>query len=259
MRQELPAQGLAQGRERLVARLESCGLPRAAIDALLSRHTLVRYPKDMPLFTEGSPADVIFAVMGGIVKIYCAGSRGNRILVGLAGAGDLVGYADFGGDEDERAQMFEAEAFSSAAVALFTRDHILRVLRSLDAGTVLKLTESVNFLWASIVHRYACFLGMSLRERLESVFAEMAERFGLADARGVMLTPEIGQEALAEMIGGSRPMVSKLLAEMMRQGVILRDGRHYIVRRPPATSAKDTPQAPERAPGANQRGGTSAA
>lgn len=249
MQQEI-AQGLTQSRERLVARLENCGLPRTAIDTLLSRHTLVRYPKDTALFTKGSPADVVFAVMGGIVKIYCADPRGDRILVALAGPGDLAGYADFGENEGERSQIFEAEALSNATVALFTRDHILRVLRGVDAGTVLKLTESVNSMWASMVHRCASFLGMSLRERLESVFAEMAERFGHADARGVMLTPEIGQEALAEMIGGSRPMVSKLLAEMMQQGIILREGRHYIVRRPSAGAAANESA---DAPGANQR------
>jgi hypothetical protein len=31
------------------------------------------------------------------------------------------------------------------------------------------------------------------------------------------------------MIGGSRPMVSKLLMEMKQEGVIAREGKHYIV------------------------------
>jgi len=51
----------------------------------------------------------------------------------------------------------------------------------------------------------------------------------VTDARGILITPELEQEGLAEMIGGSRPMVSKLLMEMKRAGVIARVGKHYIV------------------------------
>jgi Crp-like helix-turn-helix domain len=70
---------------------------------------------------------------------------------------------------------------------------------------------------------------MPLRERLNDVFADLARRYGMRTGEGMLLLPELGQEALAEMIGGSRPMVSKLLTEMTAEGVIAREGRHYIL------------------------------
>jgi CRP-like cAMP-binding protein len=102
-------------------------------------------------------------------------------------------------------------------------------LRKLEPDLILTLAENVNSLWAAAVYRYARFLGMTLRERLEVIFAGMAERFGVTEARGILITPELEQESLAEMIGGSRPMVSKLLMEMKQEGVIAREGKHYIV------------------------------
>ncbi|MGH7915904.1 MAG: Crp/Fnr family transcriptional regulator [Candidatus Binataceae bacterium] len=222
---------IAQGRMRLVSRLERFGLPTAAAEALLSRYTLVRYPKHSPLFGEASPSDVVFAIIGGIVKVYCSRWGEGRILFELAGPGDLAGYADFSERLEAAHQSFEAEALTNSIVALFTRDHIMRVLERLDAATMIKLTANLNATWMAVVHRYAQFLGMSLRERLDAVFTELAARFGVADARGVLLTPEIGQEGLAEMIGGSRPMVNKLLSEMAHEGLIARQGRHYILRR----------------------------
>jgi CRP/FNR family cyclic AMP-dependent transcriptional regulator len=229
MERELKGQGLAQGHDRLFSRLESCGLPKDVIQTLFSRHTLVRYPKGSPLFEKGSPADVVFVVLSGIVKIYCARSGAARTLVELAGPGDLAGYADFTDKSRERSQLFDAAALTNSCVALITRDHVLHVLRKLDPDIILTLAENVNSLWASAVYRYARFVGMTLRERLEVIFAEMAERFGVTDARGVMITPELEQEALAEMIGGSRPMVSKLLMEMKQEGMIAREGKHYIL------------------------------
>jgi CRP-like cAMP-binding protein len=78
MEPELKGQGLAQGRDRLFERLESYGLPKDVIGTLLSRHTLVRYPKGSPLFDKGSPADLVFVVLSGIVKIYCATASFRR-------------------------------------------------------------------------------------------------------------------------------------------------------------------------------------
>ena len=56
----------------------------------------------------------------------------------------------------------------------------------------------------------------------------------MQDARGVLLTPELAQEELAEMIGSSRPMVSRLIAEMMDQRIIARQGKHFILLNKPA-------------------------
>lgn len=224
----LREQGLTQGHDRLTARLGRCGLPADAIESLLSRHTLVRYPRGSMVFAKGSPADLVFAVLSGVVKVGTVTRAHERIVVALAGPGDLAGYADFG-DGGDRSQLFEAETMTNSVVALLTRDHIRRVIRGLESETLVTIAENLNSLWSSIAYRSAQFLGMSLRERIEAIFAELAGRFGVPDARGIMLTPELGQEDLAEMIGGSRPMVSKLLIEMAEQKLIARQGRRYIL------------------------------
>ena len=217
---------LDEGEGRLRERLARCGLPPDAIDALFSRHTIVRYPKGSLLAASGSSADAVFAVMSGIVKVYCGGMP--RVLIDLAGPGDLAGYSNLGTSAGGR-PLYESEALTGASVALFTRGHLLRVMRSLEPGTLVALTEMLNSMWSAMVYRFAHYLVMSLRERLADVLTRMAAAYGVRIAGGVRLSPELGQEALAEMIGGSRPMVSKLLTEMTADGVIARDGRHYVL------------------------------
>jgi len=220
---------LGEGEEKLKQRLARYGMPSEAIAALLSRQTIVRYPKGSPLMPTGSSADAVFVVMSGMVKVYCSGWRGTRVLVDLAGPGDLAGYGNLGGPAPGQSSLYDAEALTPASVALFARHDLLRVLRGLEPGTLLAVTEMINSLWAGMVHRYARYLVMSLRERLEDLFTGLARRYGAQTGQGVQLLPELGQEALAEMIGGSRPMVSKLLAEMRAEGVIAREGRHYVL------------------------------
>ena len=222
--------------EQLLARLADAGLPRTAIAAMLDRHTPVRYPKGRSLFGSGAPADVVFLVLTGVVKVYGSRPGSGRILVELAGPGDIAGYADFPDAHGGRSQLFEAQALTNCSVALLTRRHIAEVLKDLEPAVLLKLAEAVNSRWASIAYRSAIFLGMSLRQRLEVVLGEMASRFGARDARGMLLTPELAQDELAEMIGSSRPMVSKLLMEMTAEGILVREGRRRIVITPHGAS-----------------------
>jgi CRP-like cAMP-binding protein len=205
------------------------GLPRQAATALLERHMLVRYPKGAELFSMGSPADVVFAVLTGLVKVQSSRAGSDPVLVELAGPGDLVGYADFADADGGRSQLFEATALTNTTVALFTRHQISEVLKGLEPEALLRIAESINSMWSSVVYRYATFLGMSLRKRLEVVLGELAERFGVPDSRGTLLLPELAQEELAEMIGSSRPMVSKLLTEMTERGALIREGRRHIL------------------------------
>ena len=208
---------------------------------------LVRYPKGAELFTMGSPADVVFAVLTGLVKVHSSRAGSDPVLVEIAGPGDLVGYADFADADGERSQLFEATALTNTCVALFTRHQIAEVLKSLEPEALLRITEAINSMWSSVVYRYATFLGMSLRKRLEIVLGELAERFGVPDSRGTLLLPELAQEELAEMIGSSRPMVSKLLTEMTARGTLIREGRRHILlaaQKPAHAGAAASPREP---------------
>jgi CRP-like cAMP-binding protein len=233
-----------QAQEKLVSKLVSMGVARPAATALLERHMLVRYPKGVELFSMGSPAEMVFAVLAGLVKVHSSAPGSDPVLVEIAGAGDLVGYADFAGGDGGRAQLFGAIALTNCSVALFTRHQIAEVLKGLEPEALIRIAEAINSMWSSVIYRYTTFLGMSLRERLKLVLDELAERFGVPDSRGTLLLPELAQEQLAEMIGSSRPMVSKLLSEMTEQGLLIRQGRRHIVvvAQKPADAA---PVAPE--------------
>jgi CRP/FNR family cyclic AMP-dependent transcriptional regulator len=222
-------QRLAAGLDRLTQRLEGCGLERSVVEAILSRHTLVRYPRGAMVFAQGAPADVIFAVLSGVIRVTCGKRADQRIIVTLAGPGDLAGFADFRDPRGGRSQLFNAEALTGVMIAIITRDHLGRALSALPSAAVTGLCEELNSFWAAALHRCVTLLGLSLRDRLEAVFTELAARFGVPDARGQMIPLDLAQQELAAMIGGSRPMVSKLLLDLTRDGFLVREGRHYIL------------------------------
>ncbi len=219
----------SEARQRLHDQLAAWQLPEECLTELIDHSHCISYAPGTPIFLRGSTADVIFWVLGGLVKVCYPDINGTRVVVKLAGAGDIIGFADIVDTAGHHTQAFESEALTKSSVALFTRDHVMRALHRLSPQRLVSIIETLNSSWSATYSFYARFLGLSFRERLEIIFGQLAERFGVKDSRGILLTPELSHEALAEMIASSRPMVSRLIAEMVEQQVIARQGKHYIL------------------------------
>jgi CRP/FNR family transcriptional regulator, cyclic AMP receptor protein len=220
-----------EGGNQFEAQLLSWKVPPEIAREILGYHTNLSYAPGAMIFCQGAPADIIFWVVKGIVKETCPSPRGNRIMIRLATAGDVIGSADRINEKGQWIRRFEAQAISKCVVAMITRQRVRELLTSLDSATLLEVSERMNSAWSGWVHYYASILGMSFRERLELMLAQLGRKFGAPDDDGIALTFEPAHGDLAEMIGCSRPMVSRLMTDLIKQGEIARRGRLYILLR----------------------------
>ncbi len=242
-------------RTRLAKTLDSHGLPADLAAEIEDRLTPVTYEKGAVIFLRGSPADLLFWLLKGLVKLYLPRGEGNRTLVDLARPGDLLGFLNDVNSKGRR-QLLEAHALTRCSVGLFAREHFIQLLSKLDHQTTVGLLEQINTTWARAFERYITFVGSSFRARLEMVLHSLSSRFGIDDMRGTLLVPELSHEDLAEMIGSSRPMVSKLLGDMTQEGLLVRaEKRHFILRAKAegASAASEDLQRPAATNGASKR------
>lgn len=197
----------------------------------------VTFEKGAIVFLRGSSADLLFWVLKGVVKLYLPHGNGNRTLVDLARPGDLLGFVNETDSKGHR-QVLEAQALTKCSIGLLSRENLAQFVRKVDHQTAVRLLEQFNTAWSSLFARYVTFLGFSFRQRLEQVLNSLGDRFGVNDKRGTLLVPELSHEDLAEMIGSSRPMVSKLIADMHSEGLLLRgEKRRFILRGQPEKPA----------------------
>src|SRR5262249_37640358 len=110
-----------------------------------------------------------------------------------------------------------------------TRERVFGLLQTLSATTLATLFQDLDMAWSQLYVWCAQFLGLSFRERLMCVFANLGRRFGVQDSRGTLLTLELSHDELADMIASSRPMVSRLIAELFDQRHLRRAGKHYVL------------------------------
>ncbi len=224
---------------RLHQHLMSYNLAEDLVEELVDHTMLVNYGPGATVFLQGSSADLLVWLVRGTAKVYCPLVDGTRVLARLAGPGDLMGQADFLNANGRRRQLFEVQAASRCEVALLTREHILNLLQRLEKADMVRLLEVVNSTWAEVVFWYITLLGLDFRRRFETVLRDLATRFGIKEQRGVLITADLSQLDLAEMIGSSKPMISRLVKEMSATGELIRVAKQYIIGGSAAWLAQD--------------------
>ena len=250
-------QSQSEFRARLERQLTAWNLPAELAIQIEEHSTPVSFEKGALVFLRGASADLVFWLRKGFVKLYLPHADGNRTLVSVAGPGDALGTVANVDADGRRHQILEAEALTKCSLGLYSREHMLTLLRSLDHERVIQLLGDLNATWSKSFERYIKFIGLPFRDRLEMVLEDLGARFGVEEKRGTLIILELTQEDLAEMIGSSRPMVSKIVADMINEGLLARGAqRHFVLLRRAEQNSKST-SLPERTrPSSSVRGPT---
>jgi CRP/FNR family transcriptional regulator, cyclic AMP receptor protein len=220
---------LNQSMLRLRDDLAARKIPSELAEQVSDHLHLIHYKKGDLVFGRGAPGDLLFWVLSGLVKVYFPRTDGTRSLIQIVGRGEFIGHD---GSVDQRGrwiQAFEAQTLTKCEIGAITRSQILKMVGSLDHPVLLEIIEMLNQMRSSMKEWFSDFLGMSLRKRLETVLLDLAQKFGAREPNAILLIPELHHEDLAEMIGSSRPMVSRLIADMIEEGLIAKRGQQFAL------------------------------
>jgi CRP-like cAMP-binding protein len=229
--------------EDLIARLSLPGELAAEIERDI---IWVPYEKGALIFLPGQPAEVLFWLHSGFVKIYLPRGDGYRTLIGLRKPGEFIGFAAETDESGSYRQVFEAHASTKCTVGMLNGENLQKFLQRINHESLIGLLEELNGAWTTRFLRYAWFIGSSFRVRLEMVLGDLGKGFGIVDQRGTLLMPELTHEDLAEMNGCSRPTVGNLIADLTQEGLLTRgeDRRFKLITKdskpvtPPAVSVR---------------------
>jgi CRP-like cAMP-binding protein len=199
-------------------------------ELFVEQPTLTKYRPGSFIFLQGVPTDGFFWVSSGMVDILCPGPDGEQIIASILGPGEFFGFAAFTDHKGRSAQAYEARVRSKAEIGVVNRAHLDKVLALQDPALLIQILQAVVAGWSGLTIHRLRLLGNNVAVRLEIVLAELAAKFGVDESRGTLLIPEFVHGDFAEMIGCSRPMVSRLIGEMISTGRLAKSGKHYIVR-----------------------------
>jgi CRP-like cAMP-binding protein len=166
-------------------------------------------------FSQGDPADCVYFLQEGRVKISAISAAGKKATIRLVSAGEFFGEKAIAPEPGLR--VTTATAMTACGALRVARPEFLRLMREEPAFS----NSFSSFLLACNLRVQADLVDQlfnRVEKRLARILLLMAEYSHPED--GDPLIPQISQEALANMIGSSRPRVNTFMIRFRKLGFI---------------------------------------
>ena len=211
---------------KALTRLRTLAWMRAEQAARLAANaTALKVRRDAAIFMEGEASSQVYILLSGVAKL-CYVNRDQRVLVGFVGPGEVFGLSSL---LPQTTRPFRCEAYSDCSVAVVKPEVFVDTVLGVPLERLSLILDATVGRWWGMVVRYANFVGLGLRARLAGALLELAEKFGVRDSRGTLLTIKLTHADLAELVGASRQRTTEQLNDFEREQVIIRDGRRLII------------------------------
>ncbi len=182
-----------------------------SLRALARRGEVCRYAKGTLLIQEGLPGDTLYIVLHGHLRAYGSFAASDReITYGVYGPGEYVGEMGLDGGP-RAASVLTLEA---TVCAVITRRTLEQHLADEPAFAFELLTKVIRRARAATLSAKQMALN-DVYGRLKLLLEAAAEP--QADGSRVV-KPRLHHSDMAQRLGCSRPMVSKLMKDLMKGG-----------------------------------------
>ncbi|MGH9437488.1 MAG: Crp/Fnr family transcriptional regulator [Terriglobia bacterium] len=188
--------------------------PEAFLAKINGGKTVSEYTDKHVVFTQGDPADSVFYIQGGKVKLSVVSQQGKEAIVAMLDRGSFFGEECLNGHPR---RMTTATSTDDSTVARFNKASMRRLLHK-DSRFSELFTEHLLSRNARIQEDLVDQLFNSSEKRLARVLLLLA-RFG-KEGKHEQIVPKISQATLAQMVGTTRPRVSFFLNKFRKLGLI---------------------------------------
>jgi CRP/FNR family transcriptional regulator, cyclic AMP receptor protein len=193
--------------------------PRIFLAETGKGRTLAHYAKNHTIFLQGDPADAIFYIQKGKIKLTVVSKQGKEAVVALLGPGDFFGEGCLAG---QSLRMASATTMSECSIMRLEKTGVIRLLHDQPTFSELLLHHllSRNI---RIEEDLVDQLFNSSEKRLARVLLLLAN-FG-KEGKPELVIPKISQETLAEIVGTTRSRVSFFMNRFRKMGFIQYNGQ----------------------------------
>lgn len=174
----------------------------------------VEYPKNSIIFVQGDPAQAVFYIRKGRVKLTVTSEQGKAAVIGVLNGSNFFGE---GCIAEQAVRMMTASAMSNCLLQRIEKGAMMTALHKRHQFSEFFVTYvlSRNIRYeADLVDQ----LFNSSEKRLARILLLLA-RYG-KEGQPERILPDISQETLAQMVGTTRQHISNFMNKFRRLGFI---------------------------------------
>jgi CRP/FNR family transcriptional regulator len=196
-----------------------------AASALQLEMTRSRMERGDVLFHEGDQGDTLYVIAEGKVKLGRTSPDGRENLVAILGPGEMFGELS----------LFDPGPRTMTATAL-AETQLLGLKHQSLTALLSGRPEVAKSLLAALAQRLrrtnahlADLVFTDVPGRVAKALLDLSERFGRPVEGGIMVSHDLTQEELAQLVGASRETVNKALADFASRGWMRVDSRAVTI------------------------------
>ena len=195
--------------------------PKTFLAKVGEGRSIGEYHKDEIVFSQGDPADAVFYIESGKVKVTVVSEQGKEAVVAMLGTNDFFGEGCLAGQAQRIATV---STMMGSVIVRLEKAAIVRVIQKEPAFSgmfIAHLLARAIRVEADLVDQ----LFNSSEKRLARMLLLLAN-FGKEEKKPEPILAKISQETLADMIGTTRSRVSFFMNKFRKLGYI--DYKHGI-------------------------------
>lgn len=198
------------------------GLEAGELARLSSKAVIHSYPRNTIVINQGDISTSLHVIVSGKVRVFLSNEEGKEVILSIQGPGECFGEMALLDEGPRSASVITAEPCKLAIISKLDFERFLRD----SPETMLKILQQA-------FERLRALTEMVGSLALLDVYGRVA-RLLLQSAREVdgvnIVQPEMTQQEIANHIGSSREMVSRILKDLKTGGYIETTGKQIIIR-----------------------------
>jgi CRP/FNR family cyclic AMP-dependent transcriptional regulator len=192
--------------------------PKVFLATVNGGRTISHYRKNDVIFSQGHPADAVFYLQQGKVKVVVTSEQGKEAVVAVLGEGEFFGEGCLIG---QPLRLATAKAMTDTTTMRLKKAEMLRFLHAEPSFAEL-FTAHLLTRNSRVEEDLVDQLFNSSEKRLARILL-LSANFG-KEGKPEPITTKISQETLAEMVGTTRPRVSFFMNKFRKLGFINYNG-----------------------------------
>jgi CRP/FNR family cyclic AMP-dependent transcriptional regulator len=196
------------------------GVQKQSLDALEKTLRPRSFNKGDMVIRQGDEGDALYLVITGRLKVVSSCEEGKEALLDFFGPNDYFGELAL---LDPNVRSASVIAVENSDLLCITRRKLMNFLQD-NPEANLSLMRGLARRTRAISQNLSSLAQLDVYGRIARVIIQEA-----ADEGGRLITPQLTQKEIGEMIGASREMVSRILKDLRTGGYIAIDKKRIII------------------------------
>lgn len=177
------------------------------------------------LWEPGDPANTIYILRAGIVKLSKTNDEGRELTLGFYTRDQLVGELSVVNDSPNDTTC---EAYEDAQVLAIPKEDFIKLMMR-HPPLAMRMIRLVGERRQKLENRVESLLFKSAHSRLAALFLDLGDSFGVRDSRGRIVNLKLTHKEIASLIGATRETVSFAILDLRKDELIQTEGKRVIL------------------------------